>query len=129
MSDLTQAIAQEILGMPVLSGSEWDVYSLVGEVADDRVAITGYRYTGSGPAVPTPIPPIYDLLTELRDSARGPDGATWDVVILKLRRATGELAMEVLSGDAADAWRVTPANIDRLPEALRLRPEDFPTAS
>lgn len=127
-SELTQAIAQEILALPALGGADWDTYSLVGEVGDDRVAITGYRYPESGPAIPTPIPMIYDLLGELRAATRGPDGAAWDVVLVKIRRGSGDLAMDFVSGDAADAWRVTPANLDRLPEALRPRPEDFAPA-
>lgn len=129
MSELTQTIAQEILALPALSGSDWDAYALVGEVGDDRVAITGYRYTWSGPPVPTPIPMIYDLLGELRDTSRAADGTTWDVVVMKIRRDTGALTMDVMSGDAADAWRVSPATLGGLPEALRPRPEDFPPAS
>ena len=126
MSELTQALAQEILAMPALSGPDWDAYALVGEVGDDRVAITGYRYTWSGPPVPTPVPMVYDLLGELRDTTRAPDGSAWDVVLVKLRRDTGSLAIDYVSGDAADAWRISPATLDGLPEALRPRPEDFP---
>ncbi len=49
----------------------------------------------------------------------------WDVVIVKIHRDTAELVMNFVSGEAADMWRVTPENMEHLPESLRPRPEDF----
>ena len=128
MAEISQAIAGDILSLPELSGPDWDTFAMVAEVSDDYVAITAYRYTESGPPVSTPEPEDDDLFWDLRDRTRGIDGQAWDVVLVKVRRATAQLVMNFVSGDAAGMWRVTPANMAHLPESLRPRPEDFVTA-
>ena len=80
MAELSQVIAGDILTMPELSEPEWDTFSMVAEVTDDSVAMTAYRYTESGPPVPTAEPENDDLFWELRDRTRGTDGEAWDVV-------------------------------------------------
>lgn len=128
MAELSQAIAADILTLPDLSDPEWDTYSMVAEVTDDYVAITAYRYTESGPPVPSAEPENDDLFWELRDRTRGSDGEAWDVVLVKIHRDTANLVMNFVSGADADMWRVTPENMPRLPELLRPRPEDFGAA-
>jgi len=125
MSEISQAIAGGILALPELSDPEWDSYSMVAEVTDDMVKVTAYRYTESGPPVPTDGPENDDLFWDLRDGTRGRNGEAWDVVLVKIHRDTASLVMDFFAGEAADQWRVTPENMDRLPEALRPRPEDF----
>lgn len=125
MSQISQAIAHDILSMPELRGTDWVSYAMAAEVSDDRIALTAYRYPESGPAVPTADPDNFDRFSELRDATRGPNGETWDVAVVKIQRATGRLVLDFVAGAAADDWRITPQNIDRLPEALRPRPEDF----
>jgi hypothetical protein len=125
MAEISQAIAGDILTLPELSEPEWDTYSMVAEVSDDAVKMTAYRYTESGPPVPTEPPENDDLFWELRDTTRGTDGAAWDVVIVKIHRDTAGLVMNFASGESADMWRVTPENMAHLPELLRPRPEDF----
>lgn len=128
LGEISQAIAGEILSMPVLSEPEWDTYAMVAEVTDDAVKITAYRYTDDGPPKPTRHPMVFDLFRELRDRTRGNDGEVWDVAIVKIHRDTAQLVVNFVSGDAADMWRVNPANIDSLPELLRPRAEDFQAA-
>ena len=128
LAELSQAIAGDILTLPELSDPDWDTYSMVAEVSDDAVKITAYRYTESGPPVPSEEPENDDLFWELRDRTRGRDGQAWDVVIVKIHRDSANLVMNFASGQAADMWRVTPANMDHLPESLRPRREDFQPA-
>lgn len=128
MAELSQAIAADILSMPELSGPGWDTFSMVAEVTDDYVAMTAYRYKESGPPVSTPEPEDDDLFWELRDRTRGTDGQAWDVVIVKIHRDTANLVMNFVSGPTAEMWRVTPENMEHLPESLRPRPEDFAAA-
>lgn len=125
MSELSQAIVGDILTLPELSEPDWDTYSMVAEVTDDMVAMTAYRYTESGPPVSTEEPENDDLFWDLRDQTRGVNGEAWDIVLVKIHRDTASLVMNFVSGAAADLWRITPDNMDRLPEALRPRPEDF----
>jgi len=125
MAELSQAIAGDILTIPELSDPEWDTFALAAEVSDISVKITAYRYAEGGPPVSTPEPDNDDLFWDLRDRTRGTDGEAWDVVIVKIDRGTANLVMNFVSGDAADMWRITPANMEHLPEALRPRPEDF----
>lgn len=128
MAELSQEIARDILTLPSLSDPEWDTYSLVAEVSDSSVKMTAYRYTESGPPVPTEGPDNSYVFIQLRDRTRGTDGQAWDVVMVKIHRDTANLVMNFVSGDAADMWRVTPDNISHLAESLRPRPEDFAAA-
>lgn len=128
MAELSEAIAGSILTLPELSDPEWDTYSMVAEVSDDACKVTAYRYTESGPPVSTDAPDDDDLFWELRDRTRGDDGAAWDVVLVKIHRDTASLAVNFVAGDAADMWRITPENMDALPELLRPRREDFQSA-
>jgi hypothetical protein len=125
MAEISQAIAGDILTLPELSDPEWDTYSMVAEVSDDAVKMTAYRYTESGPPVPTDAPDDDDLFWDLRDQTRGTDGEAWDVVLVKIHRDTASLVMNFASGEAADMWRVNPENMAHLAESLRPRPEDF----
>ena len=61
----------------------------------------------------------------LRQRMRGADGATWDVMIAKVHRDTANVVLDFVSGADADRWRVSPQNMETLPELLRPRPEDF----
>ncbi|MET0143941.1 MAG: hypothetical protein ABW328_04025 [Ilumatobacteraceae bacterium] len=128
LAELSQVIAGDILTLPDLSDPEWDTYAMVADVTDFSVKMTAYRYTESGPPVPTEGPENSYVFVQLRDRTRGTDGASWDVAIVKIHRDTAQLVMNFVSGDAADAWRVNPANIHNLSEMLRPRPEDFATA-
>lgn len=125
MAEISQAIAGDILSLPELSDPGWDTFSMVAEVSDDFVAITAYRYTDAGPPVSTAEPENDDLFWDLRDRTRGTGGEAWDVVLVKIHRDTATLVMNFVSGDGADMWRITPENMEHLPESLRPRPEDF----
>ena len=125
MAEISQAIADDILSSPDLSDPGWDTLSMVAEVSDARIAVTAYRYTTSGPPVPTRGPENLDLFQDLWQHTRGTNGETWDVVVVKIHRDTASLVMDFFSGPEADRWRVNPGNIAHLPESLRPRPEDF----
>ena len=125
MAELSQAIAADILSIPEMREPDWDTFALAAEVSDDWIKITAYRYTESGAPISTPEPEDDDLFWELRDRTRGTDGQAWDVVIVKINRVSSDLVMNFVTGDAADMWRITPENMDHLPESLRPRPEDF----
>ena len=128
LAELSQVIAREILTRPDLSDPEWDTYALVAEVTDSSVKMTAYRYSETGPPVPTELPDDSYVFVQLRDRTRGVDGQAWDVVVVKIHRDTANLVMNFVSGDAADLWRVTPENMGHLPESLRPRREDFESA-
>jgi hypothetical protein len=121
-----QDVAVVLLKAPQLAGADWDTCGMCFEVAEHRVASTAYRYVGDGAAVPTPpVMEACDLISDLWDASRAA-GSTWDVAVIGLERRTGRVAVDLVGGDDADRWRVTPATIDALPELLRPRPEAFP---
>lgn len=128
MSELSQAMVGEILTMPDLSDPDWDTYAMVAEVDDFRVGVIAYRYPAAGPPKPTRPPAVADLVHELWDRTRGRNGATWDVLVLKIHRDTAQLAIDFVSGADADNWRITPTNINSLPELARPHPSDFGAA-
>jgi hypothetical protein len=125
LAEFSQAIAGEILTMPVLADPEWDTYALAADVSDEATKLTAYRYTEGGPPVPTPYPMAFDLFQDLRERTRGNDGERWDIAVVRIHRDTAQLVVNFVAGDAAEMWRISPANIDNLPELLRPRPEDF----
>lgn len=125
LAELSQAIAADILTLPELTDPDWDTYSMVAEVSDFSVKMTAFRYTESGPPVPTEGPQNSYAFIQLRDRTRGRDGEPWDVVLAKIHRETANLVMNFVTGDAADLWRVTPGNMVHLREALRPRVQDF----
>lgn len=128
ISEIAQALARDILSLPELAHPGWDSYAMVAEVTDDSVAATAYRYPPSGPPLSTEPPEDDELLWDLRDGMRGPDGRTWEVAIVKIHRETAGLVIDFKSGADADPWRVTPANIEHLPESLRPRADEFDAA-
>ena len=79
LADFSQAIAADILTLPELSDPDWDTYSMVAEVTDFSVKMTAYRYTESGPPVPTEGPENSYVFIQLRNSTRGITGrrGTW----------------------------------------------------
>ena len=128
LAEFSQAIAGEILTMPALSDPEWDTYALAADVSDEATKLTAYRYTEAGPPVPTPYPMAFDLFQELRERTQGSDGEKWDVAVVRIHRDTAQLVVNFVTGDAAEMWRINPANIDNLPELMRPRAEDFSAA-
>jgi hypothetical protein len=113
--ELTEGIAADILSLPELAEPTWDAFAMAVEVTDDFVAVTAYRYTGTGDPVSTEEPEDVDVFWDLWDR----DGRVWDVVLVRVHRGVPGLEMTFLAGAEADRWRVTPANIGHLPESLR----------
>lgn len=126
-AELSDPIAAAIWALPELRDPAWDTYAMVAEVSDFSVKMTAYRYTEFGPPVPAAAPADSFVFIQLRDRIRATRGEAWDVVIVKLHRETRSLMMDFASGASADRWRVTPANMTHLPEALRPGVDDFTT--
>jgi len=129
LAEFGQAIAREILTMQELSDDpDWDTYALLADVSDEAVRLTAYRYAEAGPPRSTRYPKAFGLFRELRARTSGHEGQMWDVAIVKIHRDTARLVINFVSGDAAEMWRISPTNIDNLPELLRPRAEDFAAA-
>jgi hypothetical protein len=119
-------IGAEIRALPELRDADWDSYSMVADVSGGSVRVAAFRYTGTGEPVPTTAPRNDGLIRELHGKTFGGDGRPWDVVLVKLRRDAPGARVTFSSGEAADAWRVTPENLARLPETLRWLPGEVP---
>ena len=125
IAEFSQAIAGDILTLPELSDPDWDTYSMAAEVSENMCKLMAFRYTESGPPVPTEPLKNEDLLWDLQEKTRGTNGEAWDVVLVKIHRDTAQLVLNFVRGESADMWRIIPENMDHLPESLRPRPEDF----
>ena len=119
-------IGAEIRALPVLSDPDWDTYSMVAEVSGGSVRVAAFRYTETGSPVPTTAPQNDDLIWDLHGKTFGGDGRPWDLVLVKIRRDAPGARVTFSSGEAADAWRVNPENMARLPESLRWLPGELP---
>lgn len=120
-----QELVATVQASPQLAEPDWDACALCIEVSEDRIASTAYRYVGDGPPVPTrPVMEVVDLVQDLWDAARAA-GSTWAVLLLRIRRDTGQVDLQMVPEEAAGPWRITPENMGPLPEALRPRPEHF----
>lgn len=126
--DFMYAVVPDILALPELSGSDWDSYSVAAEVTGGSVRMTAYRYTESGPPVSTQAPVNSWPFIVLRNNTRRVNGA-WDVALVKVRRDTEGLNLHLLHGESANRWRVSPQNMDHLPELLRRLPGERPPPS
>ena len=99
---------------------------MVAEVTGGSVRVAAFRYTETGSPVPTAAPRNDDLIWELHGKTFGGDGRPWDLVLVKIRRDGPGARVTFSSGEAADAWRVNPENMGRLPESLRWLPGELP---
>lgn len=125
LAEFRGAIGRDILALPELSEPDWDTFALAVEPSAEGVELAAFRYTELGPPVPT-ARPHDDLYRELHDRIRGIQGEPWDAAVVLLHRMTGRVELRFAYGRAADAWRLSPDNLERLVEALRPGPEDFP---
>jgi len=128
VDEFMYAVLPDILALPELNGSDWDTYTMAAEVTDGSVKMTAYRYTESGPPVPTEEPVNSYPFILLRNKTRRVNG-DWDVALVKVRRGATGLQLHLLSGESADRWRVSPQNMDHLPESLRWLPGERPQPS
>lgn len=122
MDPLAVAIGREISDSLGADDSAWSTLALAAEVAEGMVRIAAYRYAESGPPIPTRPPGIYDLVRELHERSRAEGAEPWDVVRVTFARDTGSVELEFVPPSDTDRWRISPENLDRLPEALRPEP-------
>ncbi len=128
IATFVREVAIEIRSLPQLSKPDWDTYSMVADVSDGFVKIMAFRYSESGPPVPTAAPEHDELFWNLRAKTFAANGRPWDVVLVKIGRDTTNLQLTFLSGQDADPWRVDPENtaMALLPESLRFLPGERP---
>lgn len=124
--ELLEQIVGEILTQSeIVDDPAWDSYALTAEVLDDSAIMSAFRYAGDGPPQPTRPPGQTNPLHALRNAARDADGATWDVMVLKLHRDTAQVAVEFLYGSDAEPYVSNSENYQRLAVELRPSAADF----
>lgn len=127
-AEAMNAVVAEILNHDdLVDDPDWDSYALVAEVGDDAEIMSAFRYTESGPPVPSKTLLDSRPLRILRDANRGVDGQQWRVCIVKIHRDTAQVTWDFLAGDDATPWEVTTDNYQNLAHGLRPQPGDFQT--
>lgn len=128
MMDQTQADAllREIAGMVAQSETresrDWAGISVVAIVDEVSVQVSSYRYDADGRAEPGDPGDlsVNRKFRELHTLMRQPTGRHWKSALMQIRRDTGEVTTD-FEYDDASRWKVTPLNLDTMPEQLRPR--------
>ncbi len=112
---------QALVGDP-----DWDSFAVIVSITPAVSEMTAYRYAGEGPGKPTPVRATgFQRFRDLQAATTGPDGATWEVCIIKVERDTKRGSVNFVYSPEAELWRVTPESAQRIAENARPRPADF----
>ncbi|WBL81375.1 hypothetical protein I3J27_13455 [Bradyrhizobium xenonodulans] len=118
--ELVHEIAGMIAQSEVRESDDWVSVSVVAIVDEASVQISSYRYDAEGRAEPGN-PGDFSVnrkFRELNAAMQQPTGRQWKSALMQIRRATGEVTID-FEYDDASRWKVTPLNIDTMPQRLR----------
>ncbi|WP_454616485.1 hypothetical protein [Bradyrhizobium cenepequi] len=120
------ALLHEIAGMVAQSETresrDWAGISVVAIVDEASVQVSSYRYGADGRAEPGDPGDlcVNRKFRELHTLMCQPTGRHWKSALMQIRRDTGEVTTD-FEYDDASRWKVTPLNLDTMPEQLRPR--------
>ncbi|MDI4231944.1 hypothetical protein OZ411_03840 [Bradyrhizobium sp. Arg237L] len=120
------ALLHEIAGMVAQSETkesrDWAGISVVAIVDEASVQVSSYRYDADGRAEPGDPGDlsVNRKFRELNNVMRQPTGRQWKSALMQIRRDTGEVTTD-FEYDDASRWKVTPLNLDTMPQQLRPR--------
>jgi len=117
-TELIETIGVNILDDPEFSNLEWDSLALVAHV-EGAISISGFKYTGktAHPAAPQNFE-IHGLILDLLDATSDHDNPPWKACLVQIIRDSLDIQLD-FEHDDADRWRITPENLDSIPELLR----------
>ncbi|RYG38284.1 hypothetical protein EON81_04115 [bacterium] len=122
---LIQEIGKALLEDPWLTEEvpNWDAVSLSVQVAPGRSSLSGFTYSNDG-ADPYPGSPdstdLHRHFRELQASMAEGSGQSWVACLMTIDRAAGKVGFEFeYEYDDPNLWRLTPVNLDSLPQTMR----------
>jgi hypothetical protein len=123
LSRIVHSLLEE---QPLVDDPDWDSLSVVASITPTVSDLTAFRYSGEEPGTPTPLRGTrFELFRDLQESTTAPDGAAWEICIVKIDRDTKRGSANFVYSAEAELWRVTPASAERVAENARPRPADF----
>jgi hypothetical protein len=125
-AEILSDIIDGVLDEPALEDSNWDSFVVLANITPDSGELSAFRYTASTVRMMqiTELSMIDDF-GELQEATTAPDGATWQVCIVKVDRDTARAVVEYVYPPDAEAWEITPENFAEVGERLRPQPSDF----
>ncbi len=122
--DLIALICGEIMNSSRLRNIDWKMVTIVFDIGVGSVANSGFAYleekvvavSASGSAVG-------DYVRVLRDELKLPDKGPFVQMLVQIRRSDGKIRADFEYEDRS-RWRISPANLAGMREALRPKFDD-----
>jgi hypothetical protein len=119
-TELVHEIGAMIVAAQERDDGDWDAIAATAIVEGGVVQISGFYYDdGAKPkAARLGSSALADRFEALSVAMQKPDGGRWVTALVQVRRSSGRVTIDYDYADPA-RWKVTPANIATMPEALR----------
>ena len=119
-AELLAALARGMTSCADGVPGDWDGFSVIAEITALGVRITGLRYFGDAPGLPTLTDTdVIQAIADLRAASPGPNGEMFDVYVARLDRSSGEVIDQAFSAEAGAGYRLTAANVGRIAALAR----------
>ena len=119
-NEATLQLARAIAADTKLGALPWDDLVLVARFGEGVSNVNGFAYQAGGasrPAAPRGAA-VLDAFIDLRAATAVDDQADWIACKLHVRRAGGKLSLD-FEYERPDRWKISPANVRQMSEALR----------
>jgi len=121
--ELIQELASLILQSEDLLDNQWDLATIVFDVAAGAVSNSGFKYTKSEiepiiAEVPDDIVLLDDKLVEFQNEIINSFGHSFVQLLIQFDRKNNKVKLD-FEFDNPSRWSITPANLKRIREELR----------
>lgn len=118
--ELIQEIGSAIVEDPAIADLEWDSVAVVAHL-DGGFSLFGYLYReGENEPFSPEDDELFELFPELQDAMAEGEEHRWKACLYTIAKPDMDVDVD-FEFDDASRWRVTPDNIDTMPEQLRPR--------
>jgi hypothetical protein len=117
---LVHEIGAMLLEDPEIASEPWQHLVMIAQIQDSRSQLNGFAYEVDGQVTVTS-PDNFDIIDKfaaLREMMRKEEGEPWQACLVRIDRLSGKISIE-FEYDRPEKWLITPANSQKLAEALR----------